>query len=195
MTEANIQPTLTDEELIAAARKGDMAAFGSLTERYWSLAVAISLSRLANAADAEDVAQESFLKAYTKLGSLRDPQRFAGWLSRIVVQQCVDVHRRQSRQQKILGKATPMECHPDELPAFSTNPGLTAEQIRFVRQAISKLPPKYQRPIIMRFVSGLSGADIARQLGKRPGTIRVWLHRAFQILRQELAPLLEEVSL
>ena len=80
------------------------------------------------------------------------------------------------------------------IPAYSSNPGLSESQIHFVRQAVSELPPKSQRLIIMRFVAGLSAVQIAEQLGKRPGTVRVWLHRAYKILRKDLAPLLEEVG-
>ena len=87
----------------------------------------------------------------------------------------------------------PVEEIPEEWSAYSSNPGLTAEQIHFIRQTIGKLPEKFKRPVIMRFVSGLSAVEIARQLGKRPGTVRVWLHRAYCLLRQELEPLLEEV--
>jgi RNA polymerase sigma-70 factor (ECF subfamily) len=193
MSEIQLTSTTTDTELIASALGGDLTAFGILTQRYWSLAVALSLSRLDHAADAEDVAQESFIKAHTKLASLRDPSRFAGWLSRIVVQQCVDVHRQRQRRQRALGQQVDPELALDHLPVFSSNPGLNAQQIHFVRQTLSKLPDKLRQPILLRFVGGLSAVDIAQQLGKRPGTIRVWLHRAYRILRQELAPLLEEV--
>ncbi len=193
MAERTPESMATDTELIEATCKGDLVAFGTLTQRYWSLAVALGLSRLDNAADAEDVAQESFIKAYAKLGSLRDPQRFAGWLSRIVTQQCVDALRRHQRRQRALGRQVHAETALDSIPAYTSNPGLTAQQLLFVRQTIGKLPEKLKQPIVMRFVTGLSAVEIARQLGKRPGTIRVWLHRAHQQLRQELAPLLEEV--
>lgn len=193
MTQTIRQSEATNAELIEATRQGDLAAFGVLTQRYWSLAVALGLSRLDDSADAEDVAQESFIKAYARLASLRDPDRFAGWLSRIVNQQCVDAHRQHRRRQRALGQ----QIHPgatlDHIAAYTSNPGLTCQQILFVRQTIGKLPEKFKQPIIMRFVGGLSAVEIARQLGKRPGTIRVWLHRAYQQLRQELSPLLEEV--
>jgi RNA polymerase sigma-70 factor (ECF subfamily) len=195
MVERTQTSTATDTELIGSTHQGDLAAFGVLTQRYWSLAVAVALSRLDNPADAEDVAQESFIKAFHKLTSLRDASRFAGWLSRIVVQQCVDAHRQQQRARQALGRSIPAEDVLEACAAYSSNPGLSSQQIRFIRQTIAKLPEKYKRPIIMRFVTGLSAVEIARQLGKRPGTVRVWLHRAYELLRQDLSPLLEEVSL
>jgi len=193
VTETTLQSEATNAELIEATCRGDLAAFGVLTQRYWSLAVALALSRLDNAADAEDVAQESFIKAHAQLASLRDAQRFAGWLSRIVIHQCVDAHRRHLRRQRALGHQVRTETALDHIAAYASNPGLSHQQIRFVRQTIGKLPERFKQPIIMRFVSGLSAVEIARQLGKRPGTIRVWLHRAHQQLRRELAALLEEV--
>lgn len=193
MADETLKPTATDTELILSTLRGDLAAFGELTQRYWPLAVALALSRLENAADAEDVAQESFINAHGKLTSLRDPSRFAGWLSRIVIRQCVDAHRQRQRTRQALGRAMKLDENSDRLTAYTSNPGLSIQQIQFVRRTMAGLPEKYQRPIILRFVSGYSAAEIARQLGKRPGTVRVWLHRAYHLLRQELAPLLEEV--
>ncbi len=193
MAERTLKSTATDAELIGSTLHGDPAAFGMLVERYWPLAVALALSRLDNSTDAEDVAQESFIRANSKLSSLRDTSLFAGWLSRIVLQQCVDVHRQQQRTRKALGRLHRVEDIPDRVAAFSSNPGLSSQQIHFVRQTIGNLPEKHKRPIILRFVSGLSAVEIARQLGKRPGTVRVWLHRAYNLLREELEPLLEEV--
>ncbi len=193
MAEHTMESTATDTELIGSTLQGDLAAFGLLVQRHWPLAVALALSRLDNPTDAEDVAQESFIRAYNKLSSLRDTRLFAGWLSRIVSQQCVDVHRQQQRTRKALGRLARVEEIPDRAAAYSSNPGLSSQQIHFVRRTIAGLPEKYRRPIILRFVSGLSAVEIARQLGKRPGTVRVWLHRAYRLLREELAPLLEEV--
>jgi len=72
--------------------------------------------------------------------------------------------------------------------------GLTDEQVHFVRQTVSRLPDKFRKVIIMRFMAGLSAVQIAEKLGKRHGTIRVWLHRAYQILRKDLVSILEEVE-
>jgi RNA polymerase sigma-70 factor (ECF subfamily) len=165
-----------------------------IVERYWKMVVAMALMRVADPAEAEDVAQESFLKAYCQLHSLRDPSRFAGWLAKITLQQCSDSIRRTVRCKSALGcRATPLN-ELDAKPAEPANPGLTQRQIHFVREAVRRLPQKFQSLIVMRFVAGLSAVQIAEQLGKRPGTIRVRLHRAYQILRRDLAPLLEEVE-
>jgi RNA polymerase sigma factor (sigma-70 family) len=82
----------------------------------------------------------------------------------------------------------------EEVPASASNPGLTVSQIRMIRDKISKLPEKYQRVIIMRFMAGLTTREISRQLNKKYGTVSVWFHRAYNILRQELTPLFVEVQ-
>ena len=183
-----------DEQLVLATLRGDAPSFGLLVERYWKMVSALVLSRVHDSGEAEDIAQESFLKAYSQLHTLRDPRRFAGWLGKIAAQQCTNAIRRGIRQKALLASETPEPMDLDAIPAYSSNPGLTESQIRFVRQTVGRLPEKLQRLIIMRFTTGLSAVQIAEQLGKRPGTVRVWLHRAYKILRSELAPLLEEVE-
>jgi RNA polymerase sigma-70 factor (ECF subfamily) len=184
----------SDEQLIRATSGGDLAAFGSLVERYWSMVFALALSRINDPAEAEDVAQESFLKAYSQLRSLREPCRFAGWVSKIALQHCADTVRKNRRWRAVSGSRVIPVGDLEAMPACSSNPGLTDTQIQFVRQTVGELPAKFRKLIIMRFMGGLSAVQIAEQLGKRPGTVRVWLHRAYKMLRQDLAPLLEEVE-
>ena len=134
------------------------------------------------------------MKAYSQLASLRNPSRLAGWLSKITMQQCSNSLRRTVRSKRALGfKTIPIEAM-DEQPAMTANPGLTKNQIHFVRQTVRRLPEKFRMMIVMRFVADLSTVQIAEQLGKRPGTVRVWLHRAYKLLRKDLAPLLEEIE-
>jgi RNA polymerase sigma-70 factor (ECF subfamily) len=183
-----------DQQLVRAALLGETYAFGAIVEKYWNMVVALALSKISDAAEAEDIAQESFLKAYSQLSGLKDPSRLAGWLSKITMQQCSNSLRRTLRGKRALGyRATPIEAL-DYQPAISANPGLTQNQVHFVRQTVRQLPEKFRALVIMRFVTDLSTVQIAKQLGKRPGTVRVWLHRAYKILRQDLAPLLEEVE-
>ncbi len=193
MADESTQRAPADEQLVLAALRGDVASFGVLVERYWTMAFALALSRVHDRMEAEDIAQESLLRAYSQLHNLRDPRRFAGWLSRITLQQCTDAVRKSVRH----GRPAPEAGEPADLgamPAYSPNPGLTDSQIQFVRQTVARLPEKARRLIIMRFTTGLSAVQIAEQLGKRPGTVRVWLHRAYQMLRKDLDGLLEEVE-
>ena len=187
------RPGLADGHIVRRVLDGDRDRFGVLVERYWNMAVALALTRIGDVAEAEDIAQEGFMTAYAHLPTLRDPARFAGWLSRIVVQESIDCRRKRAR-----GLVAEMSARA-QAKAFASAPAmadpiLTNEQRQTVRQAIDRLPQKFQTVVIMRFTGGLSAKEIARQLGKRPGTVRVWLHRAYQRLRQYLDPLLEEAE-
>ncbi|MBN1360313.1 MAG: RNA polymerase sigma factor [Sedimentisphaerales bacterium] len=195
MENSLVEMKRSDEKLVGATLDGDVSAFGMLVERHWRTIVALALTRTSDPSEAEDVAQESFLKAYAQLNRLKDPSRFTGWLSKIALQLCTDAVRRGIRHR------TAMRCHTsraaadsEALAAYSPNPGLSQSQIRFVRETVRQLSEKFRSLIVMRFVGGLSAVQIAEQLGKRPGTVRVWLHRAYRILRTDLAPLLEEVQ-
>jgi RNA polymerase sigma-70 factor, ECF subfamily len=181
-----------DRTLVVGAIDGDQECFGALVNRYWNTAVALAISRIANPSQAEDIAQESFVQAYSHLSTLRDPSRFAGWLSRVVIQKSIDYARASRRQAQsatlaVLESGAAPGCRPEEYA------GLSGEQTRLVCDAIGRLPEKFRTVVVLRFISGLSTEEIARQLGKRHGTVRVWLHRAYRKLREELAPLAEEV--
>ncbi|MHC4444015.1 MAG: RNA polymerase sigma factor [Planctomycetota bacterium] len=184
--------TTSDSELISACLHGDRDCFGILVERYWKMALATALSRIGDPVRAEDVAQESFIRAFGQLDGLRDPTRFAGWLMKIVSQKCVD-HIRSNKRLKLVSIADVPEPELNASPAVGCNPGLAQEHRDFIRRIVSRLPEKFRCVIIMRFIGGLSTAEIARQLGKRPNTVRVWLHRAYKKLRDDLVPLLAEV--
>ena len=190
----NLQKKPTeDRQLIYATLQGDNSAFGTIVERHWNMVIALALSKIDEPTEAEDIAQESFLKAYSHLHNLKNPSRFVGWLSKIVMQECSNSIRKNIRSRSALGCRTTSFDDLQTNMVFTRNPGLTHNQIRFIRQTVRQLPEKFRKLIIMRFVAGLSALQIAEQLGKRPGTVRVWLHRAYKILRRDLAPLLEEV--
>jgi RNA polymerase sigma-70 factor (ECF subfamily) len=184
----------SDEQLIRTALTGDTSSYGIIVERYWKMAVALAISKINNVAEAEDIAQESFIKAYSHLGKLRYPGRFAGWLSKIVIQQCIDHCRRSAKVQRVSTLDTKVFESLDSNFAFSSNPGLDEEQVSFIRGTVAKLPDKFKKVVIMRFAAGLTSAEIAKKLGKRHGTVRTWLHRSYEILRKELTPFFEEVQ-
>jgi RNA polymerase sigma-70 factor (ECF subfamily) len=154
------------------------------------MAIALCLSRISIVSEAEDIAQEGFIQAYQNLSTLEDPSLFAGWLTRIIQKKCIDYYRSSIRNRAVSLSVVDYE----DVPAFTSNPGLTASQIEMIRDKISRLPEKYRHVIIMRFMAGLSTQEISRQLNRRYGTISVWFHRAYKILRQELTPLFVEVQ-
>src|SRR5206468_1386063 len=100
----------SDEALVEAARRGDRDAFGLLVERYRVLVYAFCFARLRNKEEAEDTAQEAFLRAYQYLPEFRMADRFGGWLMRIARNLCTDVvRRRRSRPTEELSEDW-MDC-------------------------------------------------------------------------------------
>lgn len=152
MTDEPTQPAAADEQLVLATLQGEVSSFGTLVERYWNLVFALALTRINNPAEAEDVAQESFLKAYSHLRSLRRPARFVGWLSKITLQQCTNTVRAHIRRRMTFAQAAAEPADWEAIPAYSPNPGLTEAQTQFVRQTVGKLPKTLQGLVLMRFM-------------------------------------------
>ena len=182
--------TLNDSQLVSMTLQGNKESFNCLVDRYWPMAMALCISRISNVPEAEDIAQEGFIQAYQYLSTLKDPGRFAGWLTRIIQKKCFDYYRSSKKNRTVSLSVVDYE----DVSACRSNPGLTTSQIKMIRDNISKLPEKYQRVIIMRFMAGLSTQEISQQLNKKYGTVSIWFHRAYKILRQELTPLFVEVQ-
>ena len=109
---------------------------------------------------------------------------------KIVKQERITHFRRSLQHQKIES----LEPARVQFFAAATNPGLSGEQVSFVHRAIGNLPEKFRTVVLLRFVGGLSVEQIADQIEKKQITVRVWLHRAYNTLRKDLAPILEEVQ-
>jgi len=158
-------------ETIEAAAKGDQDAFARLYADYVRLVHAILLGRIPRR-DVDDLVQEVFIAAYTRLGELRDPTAFGGWIATIARNRATD-HLRQSREQVAL---------PDDLPGGDPIEAETMAVLDIVR----KLPEAYRETLLMRLVEGMSGAEIAERSGLTPASVRVNLHRGMKLLREQM---------
>jgi RNA polymerase sigma-70 factor (ECF subfamily) len=156
---------------IRAAASGDQEAFSRLYADYVRLVHAIVLGRVPRR-DVDDLVQEVFIAAYTRLGALRDPAAFGGWIAAIARNRATD-HLRQSREQEPL---------PDELPGGDA---IEAETMA-VLDVVRKLPEAYRETLLMRLVEGMTGAEIADRSGLTPASVRVNLHRGMKMLREHL---------
>ena len=157
--------------LVAAARRGDRGAFGSLYERFQPMVHGILLARVPRA-DVEDLAQEVFLQAMRRLGSLRSDSAFGPWLAVIARNRARDHWRR--------GEDT-VEL-PDEIPGAPHPEGSALT----VLAAIRRLPDAYRETLVLRLVEGMTGPEIAERTGLTPGSVRVNLHRGMEKLREAL---------
>jgi RNA polymerase sigma-70 factor, ECF subfamily len=168
----------SDEALVRAAQGGDRSAFGVLYQRYARMVHGVLLARVPGAA-AEDLLQDVFLQALPRLASLRDASRFGGWLAAIARNRASDYYRRSSPTEELdeeLSKGFPEGAKAGQDWAD----GL------FLLEAIRALPEAYREPLVLRFVEGMTGPEIAARTGMKHGSVRVNLCRGMQMLREKL---------
>ena len=156
---------------IRAVATGDQDAFSRLYADYSRMVHAIILGRVPRR-DVDDLVQEVFLAAYTRIRELREPAAFGGWIATIARNRATD-YLRQAREQVGL---------PDDLAG-----GDPIEIETFaVLEAVRSLPEAYRDTLLMRLVEGMSGAEIAERSGLTPASVRVNLHRGMKLLREKL---------
>jgi RNA polymerase sigma-70 factor, ECF subfamily len=156
---------------IQAVAGGDQDAFARLYAEYVRMVHAIVLGRVPRR-DVDDLVQDVFIAAYTRIRELRDPAAFGGWLAAIARNRATD-HLRQSRDQVDL---------PDDLPGGDP---IEAETFA-VLEVVRKLPDAYRETLLMRLVEGMSGNEIAERSGLTPASVRFNLHRGMKMLRDKL---------
>lgn len=157
--------------LVRAAQAGDREAFGELYRLYGRMIHGILLARLPSA-EVDDLTHDVFLRALERLGSLREPEAFGGWIAAIARRGAIDRGRRGLREVPLA------EDEPAPEPA--------GEAWAVVR-LIQGLPEAYRETLVLRLVEGMSGPEIAERTGLTPGSVRVNLHRGYEMLRARLS--------
>lgn len=156
---------------VEAARRGDRAAFGRLFRAFAPLVHGVLLARV-RPAEAEDLMQDVFVAALERLDALRDGAALGGWLCAIARNRAADHHRARRELVEL----------PEELGRADAD---RAEAERILR-AIHGLPEAYRETLVLRLVEGLTGPEIAEQVGLTPESVRVNLHRGMKLLRDKL---------
>jgi len=177
-------------ELVELSQRGDREAFSELVERHRAIAAAKAFGALGDVHLTADAVQEAYLKAWQKLASLREPERFSGWFLAIVQRASLDVSRRRGRS---TARERSFEDLAREDGAAPVVPAGAEAMIRGergerIRAALRALPPEYREVIILKHAEGRSYREIARLLGESVKAIESRLFRA----RQVLGRLLEE---
>jgi RNA polymerase sigma-70 factor (ECF subfamily) len=165
-----------DRDLVAKAAAGSTAAGEELFSRHWLAAWRLALSITESTVAADDVAQEAFERAFRGLSSFNGRSSFRTWLSRIVLNQSIDVARRQSRLQ-------PLE--PDELQSTGWSDD-DAVRDRDLLDAVLALPLERRTAIVLRYWARHTPPEIAEILGVPLGTVHSRLGRALAELRSRL---------
>ncbi len=176
---------LSDADLVIHAREGRQEAFAALFDRYARPVYNIAWRIVGSPTEAEDLTQETFLRAYRTLGALRAPQAFAAWLYRIATTVSLDAARRTRVPQAELSDAV-LAVHPDEARWSSPEAAATAdEDRRAVRAALARLVPTQRAALTLREIQGMSYGEIAAALGTSAGATEVLLFRARRRFRAE----------
>ncbi len=176
----------TDEELMARAARDDRAAFDALVLRHRDRALAVAARYLPSAEEAEDVAQEAFLRLYRARRSYRPSARFTTFLYRVVANVCIEEGRKRRRRPR----TGPL---PDE-PRVASRDGperevLDGETARRVQAALERLPANQRLAVILCRYEGRSYREIAEVLECSEKAVEAMLYRARQALWRELADL------
>ncbi len=164
---------------------GDREAFGLLCERYYQMVTILAYQKIRNRTDAEDLVQESFVRAYRAIESLREGDKFPGWLYRITLKICLDHLRKTNRRDPTV--PLDEDAHAGVAPdAHALSDMEAREEQTKVAQAIARLPDKYRLVVMLRFIDKKSYREIAEQLGEPDGTIANRIHRAVKMLQSGL---------
>jgi len=153
-----------DGYIIQQCLSGDSAAFGLLVEKYRKGIYALAISRVGNLHDAQDITQEVFITAYSKLRTLRSWDNFVGWLYRITSNQCKMFLRNRSRHPD-------QEFKPEMMDETSIDSYQENQVYESVHEALDSLPDTYREVMNLRFFGGMTVKEISRFLGVSPGTI------------------------
>ena len=182
----------SEARLIGRARDGDVQAFGRLIELNKDYVYNAVYHLVGNAADADDIAQEVFLRAFKNLGGFEGRARFSTWLYGIMLNSVRSFWRRRTlRSTASLDGGDEDSPRPDP-PANSDGPAAVSdrrERVAAVRSAIAALDEESREIVVLRDIKGMAYEELADVLGIPVGTVKSRLHRARAALRQALEPL------
>jgi RNA polymerase sigma factor (sigma-70 family) len=190
MTDRLNQSAQQDVSAVAAVRAGDPERYRELVERHERRVYAVAWSRLGDAALAEEVTQEAFIRAYRRLSFLGDGAKFAGWVNTIARHLAINFglrHRRELNKRKRWALEN-IDVSVSENPDVAPDVIYTPETLR---QALAELPDGHRECLVLFYLEGKSGAEAAAALGISESALRVRLHRARAVMRERLEAKLE----
>jgi RNA polymerase sigma-70 factor (ECF subfamily) len=177
----------SDEEVVARVLGGETALFEIIMRRYNQRLYRVAYSILRNQAEAEDVMQDAYVRAYQHLEQFAGRARFSTWLTRIAVHEALARAQRRSRIQEL--DAEPYGGTMTPLSSTTPDPEQQAsdrELVALLQSAVLALPPSYRSVLMLRDIEEMSTADTAEALELTEENVKVRLHRARALLRREL---------
>ena len=184
---------VSDAAAVARAREGDQEAFGVLVERHSVRLFQLAYRMTGNEQDAEDIVQETFLRAYKQLGRFESRAGFGTWLHRIAANCSLDLLRRQQRRGD---RERAVEFDAEEAtPAVLSDAPSPDQQVfhgevrHKVESAMRELTPMERTAFVLRHFEGRSIVEIGNMLGAGPGAAKQSIFRAVQKMRRALEPM------
>ncbi len=192
----------SDVYLVSRAIEGELSAFEKLVARYQNKIIGYSARMLGDQDEAEDVAQEVFIKAYRSLDSFRGDAQFSTWIYRIATNLCIDrIRARKRRPQQAYSLDEPMDKDEDkggrEIADSSAEPTREVEREelrRRVREVMSEMPEKMRTILVMCDMQGMAYDEIAKVLDCPIGTVKSRLFHARADLGRRLRPYISGVK-
>lgn len=169
---------MNDEDLVKAAQKGDAEAFYKLILTYKDKLYNIAYCYLKTEQDALESIQEITYRSYLKINKLKDPKYFGTWITKILINYCIDEQKRKMNIVTI--EEHSITTSNDKSKNSTDMDKLTLED------AIDKLEPKYKEVIILKYIQDMTTIDISKVMECPEGTIKTWLSRALKQLRDLL---------
>lgn len=170
----------TDEEVVARCLAGETDLFALIVRRYQARFLRLAAGSLGDGATAQDVVQETFINAYTKLHRWAPSSKFSGWLYTVFSNCLVDFLRKRKRYGGFLSRLTDFHKHQPQ----TTEPETPPPDTGWVRPALEKLSPNQRMCVLMRDIEQLEISEIAGQLEINEATVRVHLLRGRRKLRE-----------
>jgi len=188
-----------EKKLLERIRSGDQSGFEQLVKEHTGKIVGLAWRLVGNREEAEDLAQEAFLRLYRALPEFRGESRISTWLYRTTTRLAIDYLRRERLKRKLFFFRQDNDA-PDPVEQASDwrkNPSeeiLSQEAIRSLRNSMKKLSARQQVIFTLRHYEGLSMKEIAEHLNIETGTVKAHLHRAVTQIREDLSDYREELS-
>jgi RNA polymerase sigma-70 factor (ECF subfamily) len=173
----------SDQELISACQRGESDAWHALFERHKDKVYSIALRYSGDAAVAQDITQDTFLKLFAGLRSFRGDSAFGSWLYRLVVNSCLDQKRRVRRLMPLLDEAMSMLQAPEK---SALDQMVRAELSGHLQEVVTALSDEQRILLVLRYTQALSYSEIAEVLGTSSGTIASRLSRIHRMLERRL---------
>jgi RNA polymerase sigma-70 factor (ECF subfamily) len=180
-----------DRQLIRACLKGDRRAYGALLRRYQDPVFNYCKRMIRDPGQAEDIAQESFVRTFTRLERYDERYSFSAWIFKIATNLCIDHLRRAKRIAYSLDQDIQDQdgAYRREMRASGPDPTEQAEaheQLRLLNDAVAELPEHYRAILLLRHQEDLSYDEIAEVLDLPIGTVKIRIHRARERVKKRL---------